>query len=60
MEGIDLVQKTMNLIRKVKYYSELPSYESPFYHKALKVGQTVTKSGKVDDTTIILAEIISI
>lgn len=36
------------------------SYESPFYKKALEKGKQVPKSSKVDDISIILAEIIII
>jgi hypothetical protein len=35
-------------------------YESPFYHKALKHGHKAPKCGKVDDTTMILAEVMAI
>lgn len=44
-------------MNKAKYYSDLESYDSPFYQKAVNCGHNASRCGKVDDTTVILAEV---
>jgi hypothetical protein len=50
-----LVDKTKNLINKIKEYYEKREYESPFYMKAQKCGHIVPKTSKMDDISIIMA-----
>jgi hypothetical protein len=53
----DLVESGKRLVKKIKEVGTLREYESPFYRKGIAQNQKVPKTGKVDDTTIIIASV---
>jgi hypothetical protein len=58
MGGGDMVSKVKAVVKRTKERAYLLEYESPFYLKAVRKGHSVPKGGKIDDITIIIAEVV--
>lgn len=58
VEGGDMVSRVKAVVKRTKERAYLLEYESPFYLKAIKKGHSVPKGGKIDDITIIVAEVV--
>ena len=53
-----MVSRVKAVVKRTKERAYLLEYESPFYLKAIKKGHSVPKGGKIDDITIIVAEVV--
>lgn len=53
-----MVSKVKAVVKRTKERAYLLEYESPFYLKAVRKGHSVPKGGKIDDITIIIAEVV--
>jgi serine/threonine protein phosphatase PrpC len=58
VSGGDMVGRVRTMVKRAKEMAYLLEYESPFYLKAVKKGHSVPKGGKIDDITIIIAEVV--
>ena len=57
-EGVDLRIKVGSLIENVMHKCSLGFYESPYYTKGLSKGRQLEQKGKLDDVSVIVAEVV--
>ena len=57
-KGKSLEEKAGTITTASNHYGKMTNYESPFYLKAKEMSIDYPKQGKLDDTAVIVAQII--